>query len=43
MGSVIDEAHPAVAPPPVKEKTRDAWRSGERDDDDSDDVDWKAA
>lgn len=43
MGSVIDEAHPAVAPPPVKEKTRDAWASDLKDDDDSDDVDWKAA
>ena len=42
MGSVIDQAHPAVAPPPVKEKVRDAW-TGTKDDDDSDDVDWKAA
>jgi len=40
---VIDEAHPAVAPPPVKEKIRDAWAGTQRDDDDSDDVDWKAA
>ena len=42
MGMVLDQAHPAVPPPPVKEKVRDAW-TGTKDDDDDADVDWKAA
>lgn len=41
MGLVLDEAHPAIVPPPKVEKTRDGW--GGRDDDDSSGADWKAA
>lgn len=39
MGLVIDEAHPAIAPPIVKPKTRDGWGASEERDGD----DWKAA
>lgn len=42
MGLVLDEAHPAVAPPPKIEKSRDAW-GAKADDYDSSDADWKAA
>lgn len=39
MGLVIDEAHPAIAPPIVKPKTRDGWGASEERGGD----DWKAA